>query len=174
MSLTLKAVALLAVGALTPLAPSVSAASALPDDSSHTYQPQFHFSRTTELINKTATQNQRGTVIGSCTITSNGGTCTISSGRTATRTIQVDLGLDRAGVAAKLGISSAASTTVTVGCSSPKMKSGQTWKAWSKGTRYGYRIKTTQYSEGLPVDTKTSRQLSAFNRYSSAIICGLG
>ena len=135
--------------------------------------PPFYLKHTREVINKKSSPNQRGSIIGTCSISSGSGTCTITSGKTAQRTIQVGLGLDRRQVAAKLGISSSQSTTVTVGCQSSTLKAGQTWKAWSKGTRYTYRIKETVISEGLPVKNKTSGTLTAFNPYSTSIICGL-
>ena len=50
------------------------------------------------VIGKTSSTYARGAQIGACQITTDGGTCTVSQGKTATRSIQLSLGASRAEV----------------------------------------------------------------------------
>lgn len=131
------------------------------------------------VINKSSQSNSTGSVFASCKITSNGGTCTITTGKSVTRTIQVSLGASRGDVSAGLNISSAESVTTTVACASPALKAGQTWKARALGTKYTYNVREEKRSQpriGGPATwstVQTSGKLTAFNPYSSSISCGL-
>lgn len=131
------------------------------------------------VINKTSQSNYTGSVFASCKITSTGGTCTITTGKTVTRTIGISLGASRSDVSLGLNISSADSVTTTVACASPALKAGQTWKARALGTRYTYKV---QKKEGIRPRVGggviwkivgTSGTLTAYNPYRSAISCGL-
>ena len=132
-----------------------------------------------KVISKSSVSYVSGSkVIGSCKVTSTGGRCAISSGRTATRTIQVSLGASRSDVSAGLSISSASSVTTTVGCNSPAMRKGQIWKARALGTKYSYRLQKQQaYKPRIgPTSWRTvgtSGRLTAYNPYRSGISCGL-
>lgn len=131
-----------------------------------------------KVISKTSTKNATGSVIASCKITSNGGTCSISRGKSVSRTIGVSLGVSRSEVSAALSISSAASVTTTVACSSPALKAGQAWKARGLGTRYTYKVQKQQGFRPRvgPLNWKTvgtSSTLTAFNPSANSISCGL-
>jgi len=145
------------------------------------------------VINKSAQSNTTGPVFASCQITSNVGTCTISTGKSITRTIQVSLGASRAEVSVGLSISSAESVTTTVACASPALSAGQTWRGRALGTRFTYKLQkqegihprvgggvtwvtpsTPRVGGGVTWVTRdTSGQLSAFNPSSTSISCGL-
>lgn len=127
---------------------------------------------------KTASVVNRGQVIAQCSVGTSGSTCTISSGKTATRTINYTLGMARALVASSLGISSAETVSISTSCTSPVMSAGQVWKAYPVGDRWSYRIhkRTTTYSnQGVVQSTKNeySGRLNAFNPYSAGIHCQL-
>lgn len=131
------------------------------------------------VINKTSQKNYTGAVFASCKITSTGGTCTITTGKTVTRTIGVTLGASRSEVSLGLNISSADSVTTTVACASPALKAGQVWKARAMGTRYTYKVQKQEgirprIGGGVIWNTiGTSGTLSAFDPSRSAISCGL-
>lgn len=130
------------------------------------------------VINKTSTTYVTGSVFASCKITTTGGYCTISRGKSVDRSIQVSLGAGREAVSAGLGISSSFSVTTSVGCTSPALKAGQTWKARAVGTRYYYRLQQQQAYKPRVGATSwrtvaTSGYLAAYSPYSSAISCGL-
>ena len=75
----------------------------------------------TNLVNKTSTSNyvNRSNRLALCNVATSGTTCTISSGKTATRTIDLSFNATRAGVAGTLGISSSTTQTISVSCTSP-------------------------------------------------------
>lgn len=132
-----------------------------------------------KVISKSSTADVTGPkVIASCKVTTTGGKCAISSGKTATRTIQLSLGASRGDVSAGLNISSATSVSTTVGCHSPALRAGQIWKARALGTKYSYRLQKQQaYKPRIgPTSWKTvgtSGFLTAYNPYRSGISCGL-
>jgi hypothetical protein len=131
------------------------------------------------VINKTSQSNYTGAAFASCKITSTGGTCTITTGKTVTRTIGVSLGASRSDVSVGLNISSAGSVTTTVACASPALKAGQVWKARALGTRFTYKVRKQEgirprIGGGVIWNTVgTSGTLTAFNPSRSAISCGL-
>lgn len=108
-------------------------------------------------------------IIGSCNATSPGGTCTISSGMSATRTVQLQWNATYKQVTAGLSISNAKTVTVSTSCTSPKMSAGQTWKAKPVGDRYSYKLK--RISNGGLSQT-TSGTLYAFDPKPTKISCG--
>lgn len=126
------------------------------------------------VINKTKYSNALGTqIFASCTIGTSGGTCTISKGKTVTRSIQVALGYTRSGVAGNLSISSAQSVAITTSCSSPALPAGSSWKARSYGDRHTYQIRRTTLDSEVPqpLATETSALREAFNPYDNRIYC---
>lgn len=110
-----------------------------------------------------------------CRILTSGGTCTISSGRSATRSISLDLGFSRSFVAGNLNISSSYTVTTSQSCTSPAMAAGTEWRAWPLGQRIRYQLRerTVRLVQGIPVsDTqRTSGFLYAFNP-DGRIACG--
>jgi hypothetical protein len=128
------------------------------------------YATTYKVIEKTYVSNHVDTAHVLARCYSSGGTCTITSGKTATTTINVSLGWSRAGVAGGLGISSASAVTVSVGCTSPKLASGKAWTAYAVGRYFTYKIqKTTTAPTGTTI-TK-SGTLHAFSAYSNQISC---
>lgn len=84
-----------------------------------------------------------------------GGTCSINTTASATRTIETSLGVTRATVAASIGISSASTVSLGVSCNSPVFSnSGQRYTAFPAGTMYYYTISSGGQTSGI---------LSAFN-----------
>jgi len=76
-----------------------------------------------------------------CGTGTSGTTCTISATYSATRSIGLDLGVTRSVVAAGLSISSAFSSSVSIGCQSPLLQVGQKWAAYPYGTLLYYNVK---------------------------------
>lgn len=131
-----------------------------------------------EVVNVRKFPNKKDTSrpIASCEILRNGSTCTISKGATATRTVQVDFGVDYKWVSSKIGVSASKSQTVSVGCVSPPMKKGQIYRAWAVGDWREYRIHQWYSDNGPDGDPhfgdKYSKWLYSFSPYPSAIACG--
>lgn len=131
-------------------------------------------------VNKSKTANSINfaQLLASCSVGTSGATCTISKGKTATRTISLSLGASRGVIASQLGISADTSVSVSTSCTSPVMSAGQVWKAYPVGDRWSYRIhkRTTVYNNQGFVQSTTneySAYLSAFNPYSASIHCRL-
>lgn len=111
------------------------------------------------------------TSFSSCSIGTAGGTCTITSGRSVDRTIGLSLGITRSAVAASLGISSSATVSTSVSCTSPPLAAGQSWRAFAVGTRYRYQVKKTTFTGPISSYSTTSGYLYAFNPNPSRIHC---
>lgn len=133
-----------------------------------------------KVINKSKTSNALGApVIAECSVGRAGTTCTITSGKTATRTIQLGLGITRQSVASSLSISASSSVTISVSCTSNAMKVGEVFRAKARGDRWTYKVQRQQYmSTGVPGaqpvkvgGLQTSGTLSAFNPYSNRMYC---
>jgi len=125
-----------------------------------------------QIINVKKSTNQIGSqVIGSCLIRSAGGTCTITSGKSASRDIQLSLGVTRGAVASGLSIGAGGLISTTVACSSPALPANTSWKARKMGTKYSYQVRKSESAHGV-VTTKTSGTLTAFNPYATRIACG--
>lgn len=114
----------------------------------------------------------RGSLVGACTVTVSGGSCTIAQTTSVARSIQLDLGITRSWVAGKLGVSATSTQTTSVTCNSPVMRAGQTWKAWPRGTRYSYVLRRQTLHSGQYISTKTSGTLYAFNPRANDVVCG--
>lgn len=117
-------------------------------------------------------------IVTSCQVGTAGATCSLTKGKQATRTVDLALGAARNIVSAQLGFSSATSVTISVTCTSPPMKPGQTWKGYAIGDRFTYRIHkrtTVSSNQGAVISTKNeySGYLSAFNPYATSIYCRL-
>lgn len=125
------------------------------------------------VVNKVKYINRAGKqILGRCLIGTRGGTCTISKGKTATRTIEIGGGVTRGMVAGSLGISTATSTTVEVGCTSPALDPGDYWTARPFGTKYVYDVRKSKYFLGVKVDSAiVEENLRAFSPYRSQIYC---
>lgn len=130
------------------------------------------------VVDKVYATYQTGEVISTCKAAASGTTCAISRGASASRTIGVAFGLSRGAIASQLNISTQKSQSVSVGCSSPAMQRGKTWKARSVGTRFVYKIRQEKaYRPRIGGRTKwrtvaTSGFRVAFSPYSASISCG--
>lgn len=114
-----------------------------------------------EIVNKTSSS---GTVHYSdrltyCQVGTSGSSCSITSQQSATRSVSVDLGWSRSGVAAGLSISSATTVSLAVTCASPSLLAGQIFAAYPTGTTFNYRI----HHYGTYVNSVYSPYLTAFN-----------
>lgn len=129
----------------------------------------------TNLVNKTSTSNyiNRSNRLALCNVATSGTTCTISSGKTATRTIDLSFNATRAGVAGTLGISSSTTQTISVSCTSPRMNRGQNFAAHPVGSRYQYQLQSYYWTGYSSQYKGSSGWLYAFNPYANAISCGL-
>lgn len=107
-------------------------------------------------------------VLGECRASTPGVTCTIQRSSSSTRTIGIDLGVSRSFVAAKLGISSSSTTTVSVSCTSPPLSAGQVFRAHPVGTSIWYRVQRASW-----IGTQTSWWLNAFDPGSNRFACGV-
>ncbi|TFV86151.1 hypothetical protein [Blastococcus sp. CT_GayMR16] len=89
--------------------------------------------------------------------------CTITSGKIATRTIGVTFGISVGAVAATLGISSARSVTITAGCTGSTRPPTYPWvSGYAFGDTYRYTIQQRTYQYGRLTQTANSVQY-AFN-----------
>lgn len=115
-----------------------------------------------ELVNVSSISDitNYGQSLGGCVAGSPGITCSISVAKSATRSISLALSVTRGFVAGPLGISSEASVSVSVSCSSPPLAVGQSFSAYPRGNRYYYRIHVTQ--NYAPTD-QLSASLTAFS-----------
>lgn len=126
------------------------------------------------VVSKSSLGGQIGSkVLASCLIRSDGGTCTITRGKTASREVQLSFGMSWGSATSQLGIGSGRSVTTTVSCSSPALKAGTSWKARPVGTVYYYKIRKRIIQAGHVISTQLSPRLKAFNPSASKIACGL-
>ncbi|GAB6985484.1 hypothetical protein [Nocardioides pyridinolyticus] len=95
-----------------------------------------------------------------------GGTCTISKVQSKTTTIQTSLGMSKGAVAASVGVSEGYSSSTSVSCTSPKLKKGQTYRAYVVGKTKMYKIQKTYTGR-----TTTSGWLFARQPYKTDIYC---
>lgn len=112
-------------------------------------------------------QVNKSSVLASCSVGRSGTTCTITKGKTATRTVETGLGFSRKRISASLGISASKSVSINVSCTSPKLKKGQVFRAYPVGTRHYY----TLYRYNNKTGSKKVEKKSAFNPYSNQIHC---
>ncbi|WP_143938863.1 hypothetical protein [Tessaracoccus rhinocerotis] len=122
-----------------------------------------------KVVDKSKTLNyvNRGQVLASCKALNTGVTCSISKGASSTRTVQLGMTMKRAEITGSLGISSAATVSVNVTCTSPTMYSGQVFKAFPMGERHRYKVQR----ESLLGIEKTG-WLYAFNPTVNGFACG--
>lgn len=135
------------------------------------YRPSY------KVLNKkliSSTYTNKSKVIGRCTVQTNDSQCTISTGSSVSATINLALGASYKDVTGNLGFSASRTVTVNVSCTSPKLKKGQSWIAWSQGSRYSYQIRKTQPHRMGPSTVTTSGTLYAFNPRANAVTCGVG
>jgi len=85
------------------------------------------------------------TLVDSCTVATDGGTCTLSAEPTRVDSggAQTALGMPVAAVVAALGLEQTASVA-TISCTSPPLRAGRSFHAWNVGIRYSYRLRTTR------------------------------
>jgi hypothetical protein len=110
-----------------------------------------------------------GQTLGSCTALSNGITCTVTKLRSSTNTVQTKFSVSKGWVTGELGYSYAGTTSMSVSCTSPKLKKNQTFSAYPKGTMYYYKIKKTFGGK-----VTTSDLLHSYNTARNQIACSVG
>lgn len=115
----------------------------------------------------------RSNRLASCTVGSSGSTCTIQRSVSATRSVDVSLGITRGAVSSSLGFSAAESVSTSVSCNSPSMKAGQTWSAYPRGDRWSYKVSSVTKVGVRVVASKTSGTLYAFNPRANDVFCTL-
>jgi hypothetical protein len=122
-------------------------------------------------VSKTTDVTRYDMVLAKCGGSPSPITCTIASGRTATRTIGVSFGISAAGVAATLGISSSRSVTITSSCSGVTRPPTYSWiSGYAYGDTYRYTVRQRTYEYGRLTQTRTSVQYT-FN--PTGIRCAL-
>lgn len=126
-----------------------------------------------KVVNKSKTTNyvDKSRQIARCTIATAGLSCSINRTASATRTVNVGLGMSRDAISAQLGFSSATSVSVGVTCSSGPMKKGQSLVAYSVGSRHKYKVNKIVARSGVVLSNETTGWLYAFNPYSAGISC---
>ena len=112
-------------------------------------------------------------IIATCKVSGSGTRCTINSGSTATITVSTSLGASVKTVSSSLGLSAGKSVTVSTSCTSPSLKSGQTYRAAAVGTRYRYKVQKVTRMDGRVVSKQTSGWLYAFKPNPTRIHCGV-
>ncbi len=129
-----------------------------------------------ELVNRSKETywTNKSQKLGFC-YSENGGTCTISKGTTSTRTFQGELEIPVKRIAAIIGISQSTSVSVSVSCTSPKLKKDQRWVAWPVGSNHKYKVKRTAYYGSKVIEVKTGSNFKyTFNPYQNGFKCGIG
>lgn len=101
----------------------------------------------------------KGQRIGDCTIETKGGTCTISSGMSAARTVLLALGASRDNISAQLSPSSTTTQSVTAGCTSPAMAAGKYGRLGLRET-CGSIESTSVFTKGDPMEWITTAELA--------------
>lgn len=128
----------------------------------------------TSVVNKSIVNGywtNMGQVIGSCKVGTSGSKCTISSGKSATRTVDLAFGISRGAVTGSLGIKNGSTVSVSTSCSSPPLAAGRVYRAYPIGQKWQYKVKKiTHLGVGL-TQTQTSGLLTAFNPSSTHIYC---
>lgn len=111
--------------------------------------------------------------LGSCTQGKGTGDCAIQVTISSTRTVGLSLGVPRSTITAGLNISNATSVSNSTSCTSGTLKTGQSWKAYPKGTRYSYQIQKLTFAGGQMNRKETSGTLYAFDPSPNDIFCAL-
>lgn len=136
-------------------------------------KPAFGTVTQRKVVDQTSTSKyvDRSREIARCSVATAGLSCSINKTSSATRTIDLALGISRASVASTLGISESNTVSVSVTCSSGALKKGQSLVANSMGTRYKYKVSKMVARSGVILSSETSGWLYAFNPSSSGISC---
>ena len=133
--------------------------------------PRISYKVVSKSVVSTSYTN-KSKVIGQCKISRANSTCTISSGSTATGTVQAALGAAPMGLSGQVGVSGSKSVSVNVSCTSPKMPKNSSYRAWAVGTRYKYKVQKIRTVWGSSSVQGTSGWLYAFKPSASKIDCG--
>lgn len=136
---------------------SISGATAASAEPSHPNILLWHHKK---VINESHyTTTNYANKLAYCYAGSAGVSCSISKTVGATVTIGTSLGMSRGAVAGQLSITSARTTSVTVGCQSPPLKANQQFAAYPRGKRSNYKIQVTQ---NYAPTSETSGALTSF------------
>lgn len=130
--------------------------------------------RTSVLEASRQTEVAGPTVIGACTVATDGGSCTVARVPGAPRTIGLAFGVSRAFVAEQLGIDSAPGVAMGIACGSPAAEKGWRLTMRALGTGWTYRLRTVTTVGGRVVEDRTSGRLHAFDPSPSQASCGEG
>jgi hypothetical protein len=104
-----------------------------------------------------------GDPVGVC-YASVGSTCSITVGESLTTTVATSLGFSKKLVAASMSFSLSRTSTISVSCSSPKLKKNQKYIAWRLGVTKLYRVSQNVSHVGGAKRT-TSKRLLAWQPY---------
>ena len=109
--------------------------------------------------------------IGSCRALSAGVGCAINHTASATRSINLALGISRSVVAGSLGISASDTRSVGVTCNAPELKRSQRLVAYPAGDRYRYKVNKMTARSGVILSNTTSGWLYAFDPHPAGMAC---
>ncbi|TCL79357.1 hypothetical protein EDF31_11544 [Curtobacterium sp. PhB142] len=127
-----------------------------------------------KIISKTSTGSHVGSQkLASCGSRTAAMDCSLTRGRTANRTIGLDLGASRGWAAGQLKISASTTQSVSVTCSKRKVPKGKQLVAYPVGVRYKYKIQKHITGAGKDYVSGTSKWLYAFNPGSARVSCDI-
>jgi hypothetical protein len=110
-------------------------------------------------------------LIGRCDA-SKGASCSISSQRQATVSIDVGLGITRELVASSLDVTASSSVTLTLGCTLSKATSSEVLSAYPIGRYFSYKVQQWSFGVGIAAHVvATTGTLHAFVPYTNQISC---
>lgn len=84
-----------------------------------------------------------GKVLARCNVAKANSICTINQVVTVQASIQAGGGLDAGTISGSLGITNTKSKSFSVGCQSPPLPAGSSYKAYAAGYKYKYRVETS-------------------------------
>lgn len=146
-----------------------------PDGPNQVVSPNAVYPQTLHVVKDksriSTTYTRYAQVLGRCTVYAAGATCTISAGRSATRTVELSGGISRNAVTASLGISNSTTVSTAVSCTSPPLGYGLSWAASPQGHRWQYKVTTTIYIGPGMATQSTSGWLYAFDPKAAQITC---
>ncbi|RIX28011.1 hypothetical protein D1781_10920 [Amnibacterium setariae] len=129
---------------------------------------------TYDVVDKSVTHNyvDKSHVIGGCPASNAKQTCTVSKGKSMTRTVGVALGASRSDVTASLEISNSTEVNSSTSCSIV-VAAGHSAKAYAGGDRYRYHVRANTFSSATG---KTTHRVNtswsyAFNPKANLVSC---
>lgn len=123
-----------------------------------------------ELVNKSTRTHVKGPQVGQCHVRRSGTTCTVQVSTSVTGSIGTAFGMSTSAVKADLNLSGSVSASYSTSCTSPKMKKGETFRAWADRTVYKYKVHHVKKGHGYVNETSGWRYTNKYIR--NGIICG--